>query len=186
MRKNWWVKFTLLLIVPVFMLITSCAQQTKTVPEEEPTATETAEETAETEAVVTPEEETPVESEPIDDGSSAKKDLNNFIHMDARFAFDSAALDETSQKILRMKAEYLRNNPDVAVYVEGHCDERGTTEYNLGLGEKRAVAARNFLIDMGIASYRLEAVSYGEERPADPNSNEIAWKKNRRAHFTIK
>ena len=75
--------------------------------------------------------------------------------------------------------------PDVILQIEGHCDERGTIEYNMSLGEKRANAARDYLIGMGIAENRLTTISYGEERPAAPGSNEDVWAKNRRAEFKI-
>ena len=86
---------------------------------------------------------------------------------------------------MKKKAEWLINNSDVAVTIEGHCDERGTNEYNLALGERRAASAKTFLMDLGIAGSRLNTISYGEERPVDPGHNEEAWAKNRRGHFTI-
>ena len=75
--------------------------------------------------------------------------------------------------------------PDVTVIIEGHCDERGTNEYNMALGDRRAESAKSFLVDFGIALERLATVSYGEERPFDPRHNKEAWAKNRRAHFVI-
>ncbi|MCG2831147.1 MAG: OmpA family protein, partial [Desulfobacteraceae bacterium] len=89
------------------------------------------------------------------------------------------------QEVLKRKAEWLRNNPGESIIVEGHCDERGTNEYNLALGDRRAQSAKNFLIDLGIAESRLTTISYGEERPADPRQNEDAWSKNRRDQFVI-
>jgi peptidoglycan-associated lipoprotein len=77
-------------------------------------------------------------------------------------------------------------HPEVNILIEGHCDERGTDEYNLALGEKRALAARDFLVNFGIAKSRISVVSYGEERPVDPRSNEEAWSKNRRDEFVIR
>ena len=76
-------------------------------------------------------------------------------------------------------------HPGVTVTIEGHCDERGTNEYNLALGDRRAESAKRFLTDLGISATRLTTVSYGEERPVDPRHNEEAWAKNRRAHFVI-
>ncbi len=83
-------------------------------------------------------------------------------------------------------ADYLKKNPDVSILIEGHCDERGTDEYNLVLGEKRALSARNFLVGLGISPKRIYTISYGESMPADPRSNEEAWAKNRRCEFKIK
>ena len=79
----------------------------------------------------------------------------------------------------------MKSNPSVMVKIEGHCDERGTIEYNLSLGEKRAKAAKDFLIDLGIDAGRISTISYGKERPVDPGHNEAAWAKNRRAAFTV-
>jgi peptidoglycan-associated lipoprotein len=101
------------------------------------------------------------------------------------FDFDRSNLKPEAQKVLKRKAEWLRNEPGESVIIEGHCDERGTNEYNLALGDRRAQSAKNFLIDLGIAESRLTTISYGEERPADPRHNREAWSKNRRDHFVI-
>ena len=108
-----------------------------------------------------------------------------FEQQDVYFAFDSAALDQEARDVLRFKAKWLQNNPEASVIVEGHTDERGTGEYNLALGERRALTARDFLVNLGIAPERIRTVSYGEERPADPGHDEEAWARNRRAHFVI-
>jgi peptidoglycan-associated lipoprotein len=102
---------------------------------------------------------------------------------DIHFDFDKFNLVDEARGILKKHAEWLNKNNDVAVVVEGHCDERGTSEYNLALGERRASAAAKYLIDMGVDSKRIKTVSYGEEKPLDPGHNEEAWAKNRRAHF---
>jgi peptidoglycan-associated lipoprotein len=101
------------------------------------------------------------------------------------FEFDKSRLLPEAQEILRNKADWMRANPNVTAIIEGHTDERGTTEYNLALGERRAEAAKSFLVDLGISPSRLTTISYGEERPIDPRSNEEAWAKNRRAQFVI-
>ena len=80
----------------------------------------------------------------------------------------------------------MKENPRAKIIIEGHCDERGTNEYNLALGDRRAFSSKSFLVDLGISDSRLRTVSYGEERPLDPGSDEGAWAKNRRAHFVIK
>jgi peptidoglycan-associated lipoprotein len=104
---------------------------------------------------------------------------------DVHYAFDSFELDMDAQSVLKKNASWLTANPDTKVEVEGHCDERGTAEYNLALGEKRARAAADYLRSLGIAGDRLSTVSYGEELPLDPRHNESAWSKNRRAHFSV-
>lgn len=109
-----------------------------------------------------------------------------FENEDILFEFDSANLSVEAQEILRAKAEWLRENPRARVVIEGHCDERGTNEYNLALGDRRAFSAKSFLVDLGINDSRLTTISYGEERPIDSRPTEDAWAKNRRAHFVIK
>ena len=97
------------------------------------------------------------------------------------FDFDSAALSYDAQVTLSRQAAFLQLNPEAVVVIEGHCDERGTREYNLALGDRRASAARDFLLAKGIDAARIRTVSYGKERPAMLGSNEEAWAKNRRA-----
>lgn len=102
---------------------------------------------------------------------------------DIRFDYDKFNLKDEARAILKKHAEWLNSNKGVMVVVEGHCDERGTAEYNLALGERRANAAAKFLVDMGVDVKRIKTLSYGEELPLDPGHNETAWAKNRRAHF---
>jgi peptidoglycan-associated lipoprotein len=109
-----------------------------------------------------------------------------FENEDILFEFDSASLSVDAQEILRAKAAWLKENPKAVVIIEGHCDERGTNEYNLALGDRRAFSAKSFLVDLGIADSRLTTISYGEERPVDSSPTEDAWAKNRRDHFVIK
>jgi peptidoglycan-associated lipoprotein len=101
------------------------------------------------------------------------------------FDYDSAELTTDARRVLEENAKWFREYPGVRIIVEGHCDERGTEEYNLALGDRRATAARDYLVQLGIRENLLDAVSYGEERPFVQGSNESAWAKNRRAHFTI-
>jgi peptidoglycan-associated lipoprotein len=108
-----------------------------------------------------------------------------FENEDVQFEFDSIRLTPVAQEILTKKAAWLRANPKAKVTIEGHCDNRGTNEYNLALGEGRAQSAKAFLVDLGIDPSRLTTISYGEERPIDRGQTEEAWAKNRRAHFVI-
>ena len=101
------------------------------------------------------------------------------------FGYDSAELDSDSQELLQDQVAWLKQFPGVSVTVEGHCDERGTREYNLALGEKRAQAVKNYLISMGVNSSRVSTVSYGKERPAVVGSNDGAWSQNRRSVTTV-
>ncbi|MCY4598556.1 MAG: peptidoglycan-associated lipoprotein Pal [Acidobacteria bacterium] len=101
------------------------------------------------------------------------------------FGYDSSEIDTESRRVLDENAEVLRGNPNWVVTIEGHCDERGTAEYNLALGERRAVAARDYLVNLGLPGNRLRTVSYGKEFPFDPGHDETAWRANRRAHLVI-
>ena len=96
------------------------------------------------------------------------------------FGYDSAELDEDAQELLQDQVAWIKQH-DVSVTIEGHCDERGTREYNLALGEKRAQAVKNYLISLGVAATRVSTISYGKERPAVVGSNEGAWSQNRRS-----
>ena len=103
----------------------------------------------------------------------------------AFFVLDSSALDDRARQVLEANAEVLGQYPSWLVTIEGHCDERGTAEYNLGLGERRALTAQQYLVELGVAAERMRTVSYGKEFPFDPEHNDIAWAANRRAHFVI-
>ena len=102
------------------------------------------------------------------------------------FDFDKYNIRTDQQEKLKMLADYLKDHPKLSILIEGYCDERGSDEYNLVLGEQRALSVRNFLIGLGVSPKRLYTVSYGEENPADPGHNEAAWAKNRRCEFKIK
>jgi peptidoglycan-associated lipoprotein len=104
---------------------------------------------------------------------------------DIHFDLDSASLTDAARAILEKHALWLQSHRSARVSIEGHCDERGTVEYNLALGEQRARAARDYLESLGVAAERLRTVSYGKERPLDPASNEEAWARNRRVHFEV-
>ena len=115
----------------------------------------------------------------------AKEAREMFLNEDVYFDYDQSVLTPEAQDILRRKAVWMQATPDVKAIVEGHCDERGTTEYNLALGDRRAQSVKVFLEDLGIDGTRMSTISYGEEQPIDPGNNEEAWVKNRRAHFAI-
>jgi len=101
------------------------------------------------------------------------------------FALDSYEVDGPAQQVLTVNAGILKKYPTWVITIEGHCDERGTAEYNLALGEKRALAAKTYLVSLGIPADRLRTVSYGKEFPFDPGHDEAAWLNNRRAHFVV-
>ncbi len=101
------------------------------------------------------------------------------------FDFDKYNLVDSAKRALEMNADVMKKNASVMVLIEGHCDERGTVEYNLALGEKRAKSSADYLKNLGVAPGRIETISYGEERPAMQGSNEGAWAKNRRCEFRV-
>ena len=104
---------------------------------------------------------------------------------DAYFDYDKASIRDDARSALTKTAEFLRSYPQVAIMIEGHCDERGSTEYNVALGDRRSDAAKDFLMAQGVAIDRIQTVSYGKERPFCTQSNESCWQQNRRAHFRM-
>lgn len=125
-----------------------------------------------------------IREDPI--ASASLDDLNrNSPLKPAFFDYDSSELNAEGQRSLDENAAVLKRFAAWTITIEGHCDERGTPEYNLALGERRAVAARTYLVSLGIAANRLRVVSYGKEFPFDPGHTEAAFAKNRRAHFVI-
>jgi peptidoglycan-associated lipoprotein len=135
------------------------------------------------------EEATPVATEPVAEdaiGAKSLDDLNRDSPLKpAFFGLDSAELDADGRGVVQANSELLKKYSSWAITIEGHCDERGTAEYNLALGERRAVAVRTYLVSLGISPDRVRIVSYGKEFPFDPAHTESAWSKNRRAHFVI-
>jgi peptidoglycan-associated lipoprotein len=104
---------------------------------------------------------------------------------DAFFGYDESALSAEAQNALQTSATWLKKNAQYNLLIEGHCDERGTEQYNLALGDRRANIAKEYLMTLGVDSARIRTVSYGEERPFDPGHDEGAWAKNRRAHLVL-
>jgi len=111
---------------------------------------------------------------------------SGFENEDVFFEFDQFVLSDSAKAVLNKKAKWLKDHPNAKALIEGHCDERGSTEYNLALGQKRAEAAMQFILALGIDPSRVSTISFGKERLADPGHNEAAWAKNRRAHFILK
>lgn len=181
MRKKQWIFLALVLIVPMMLFTVSCQKQT--VKTEEPMAEPAAEEAAV--------DEEPAAAEVSSDASLDADEAalmaarNMFLNEHIYFAFDKYNLDDMAQEVLMRKADFLRANGDIYVTIEGHADERGTNEYNLALGDRRAESAKSFLVDMGIEAYRISTVSYGEERPLCTEQTEGCWSNNRRDQFVI-
>ena len=195
MQKHWSIA-ALVLAALVFFFAASCA---KTKVSSEPATTTTAEEEAARKAAEEArlrelERQRALAEEDLKEESRREKmaadekmaNQTRFENEDVYFEFDSIQLTPEAQAILVEKGKWLRDNPSAFVTIEGHCDNRGTNEYNLALGEGRAKSAKTFLTDLGIDTSRLNTISYGEERPVDPRQTESAWARNRRAHFVIK
>ena len=121
-----------------------------------------------------------------DIASRSLEELNRALLLEpVFFVLDSSELDERGRQVVEANAQMLSRFPTWSVTIEGHCDERGTPEYNLGLGERRALAAQQYLLQLGLDAERVRTVSYGKEFPFDPGHDETAWAANRRAHFVI-
>jgi peptidoglycan-associated lipoprotein len=110
---------------------------------------------------------------------------NKEVFRDVHFDFDRSDIRPVDRPILEGIAEYLKTRPKMFLLIEGHCDERGTNEYNLALGERRALSTRAFLAGLSVEEHRMVTVTYGEEDPIDAGHDEAAWAKNRRAHFKV-
>jgi peptidoglycan-associated lipoprotein len=132
----------------------------------------------------------PVPAEPVASGDElSAKDIDtinrNSPFQPVFFKYDQAEVDTTGQQALHTNADVMKKYATWVVTIEGHADERGTAEYNLALGERRALAARNYLVSLGVPAERLRTVSYGKEFPFEPGHDEGSWSKNRRAHFVV-
>jgi len=141
-----------------------------------------------------PSDDSETDSDLMDSGtipmekSSRGLDFGSIVNValeDIYFGFDQYTLTNAALSTLAQNVGILKSNPKIMVQIEGHADERGTVEYNLALGQKRASAVRTYLINAGIDSGRIFTISYGKERPLDPGQTEEAWAKNRRAHFAL-
>ena len=181
-----------------FLLMTSCAKKQIQVSEpvqpvtqevkageDEAKAAEEAKSAAEQDAKARAEAERQARLRELKMAQKLADEIRNFESENIYFAFDRSDLTDESKSTLREKANWLRANGDYSVNISGNCDERGTAEYNLALGERRAHAAKKFLMGLGISENRLATISYGEERPVDPGRNDEAWAKNRNDQFTL-
>jgi peptidoglycan-associated lipoprotein len=131
----------------------------------------------------------PVPAEPIASDTLSSSDIDslnrNSPFQPVFFGYDQDTIDEPGQQALNSNAALMKKYPTWVITIEGHSDERGTAEYNLALGERRALAARNYLVSLGIPADRLRTISYGKEFPFEPGHEEGSWSKNRRAHFVV-
>jgi peptidoglycan-associated lipoprotein len=180
----------LAVVVLAAVMIAACGKKQPPVPRPAPPPDTTAPGAGQrTPTPPEPVREAVVPPEPIRDdaiASSSLDDLNrNSPLKPLFFEYDSSEITEEGRTVLDSNATLLKRYPTWAITIEGHCDERGTAEYNLALGERRAVTTRSYLVSLGIPGDRLRTVSYGKEFPFDPAHTESAYSKNRRAHFVI-
>jgi peptidoglycan-associated lipoprotein len=175
-RSPWTLLFLLAAVVTMLAVTQGCSSRRKSAPPAEATPPPGAPES-------TP--ETTGEEPPRPPSSAEAEDAQARLQ-DAYFDYDDASLRDDAKQALEADAKYMESHPRLNVIIEGHCDERGSVEYNLALGEKRARAAREYLVSYGVRSSRMTTISYGKERPFDPGHSEEAWAKNRRAHFAPK
>ena len=173
------------LVVIFGLIVTACAtkKSVKTTPTESTTTTTTK--AAETQKADPIEKLDALMQGDVYIGSDTVGELASGVPDRVFFATNETILTTASRETLRKQAAWLRQNSDVAVVVEGHADERGTREYNLALGERRANAAKDYLMTYGVSSDRIKVLSYGKERPVDSGSNPLSWSKNRRS-VTVK
>ena len=165
------------------LLVTACATK-KSVKTTETSTTKKAAETVEQKADPIEKLDTLMQGD-VYVGSDTVGELASGVPDRVFFATNETILTTASRETLRKQAAWLRQNSDVTVVVEGHADERGTREYNLALGERRANAAKDYLMTYGVSSDRIKVLSYGKERPVDSGSNPLSWSKNRRS-VTVK
>jgi len=168
MQKKKWILLSLIFVIPGLMFTVSCQKKVIDATPKPVVEEKKVEEKPKEEVVVVA---------PAPDMTVMQEDIY--------FEFDKSTLTPAAQDNLLRKAEWLRENADTTITIEGNCDERGTNEYNLALGDRRAESAKAFLVDLGIDPARISTISYGEERPVDPRHNEEAWAKNRRDHFVV-
>ena len=163
------------------LLISSCAKKQTVSPEDEDYQDqELAQQISDLDsALMDPEE---FSKEPSIRGAEIEKKISLGT---VYFSFDSSTIPNSILKILKENSKYLKENPSLNVVIEGHCDERGTTEYNLALGQKRAVKVKEYYVQLGINPNRIATISYGEEMPQDNRHNEAGWAKNRRAETKV-
>lgn len=175
MRRSPWTLILLIAVALTLALTSGCSSRKKVEGGAEPPPPPPTQ----TEAPPVEEPPPPATTPPTDENAQANL-------QDAYFDYDDAGLRDDAKSALESNAKYMEGHTRVNVVIEGHCDERGSVEYNLALGEKRARAAKEYLTTYGVNAGRVTTISYGKERPFDPGHNEEAWARNRRAHFVAK
>lgn len=187
-KKTMTVLIALAIACSALFLMTSCATQKEATVEEvtpAPAGPSEAEIQAAREVEEKAAQERMVQEERRKEEALVRQEMQDFESDHIYFGFDKSELTAEARDVLVKKAEYLKRNPNYAVRIDGNCDERGTNEYNLALGERRAHAAMDFLATLGVPEDRMSTLSYGEEKPLDSGSGEDAWARNRNDQFNL-
>lgn len=190
MKKNVFLTMGIALLILSFLLVAGCAKKKAMVTSDVTPATDTVAE----QTVETTQPDAAISSGDITDRRAA--DREQWVDLEQKaavqspvrhinFDFDSSTINAEAREILNANAEYFKTNRVYAIIIEGHCDERGTAEYNMALGERRAQETKRYLVNLGVKEAVIKTVSFGEELPLDPASNEDAWAQNRRANFVV-
>ncbi len=178
MRKKLWIRIAILFIIPGLMFTVSCRKKVEPPPPEpELVIEDTVDEEAAAREAAEAERMRLLEEERLAAEAASDSFLNDVVY----FEFDSSVITSEGQSLLNDKANWINNNPDASVIIEGHCDQKGTNDYNLALGDRRANSVKSYMVDLGVSGSRMTTISYGEERPADPSDDD----KNRRAKFVV-
>lgn len=172
-------RFGLLLVVGIFVVTfaAGCGSMKK--------SKKSADELAALEESAIKGEDIPLEGMPAGNFVEPSSKGINGVFEDTYFDYDKSNVRQADYAVLNKIGKWVKDNEDVSIMIEGHCDERGSNEYNIALGEQRALNTRRYLVGQGVEADRIYTVSYGEEKPADSSHNESAWSKNRRAHFLV-
>jgi len=182
MRKTMIVMLVLAFALGSVFTLASCAKKVGKVEEPGKPAAPTAAPKAPAPAPMAP---AAPSTKPVEDATAMRQAVQAFESTHVYFDYDKSDIKAESKPVLEKKGEFLRANAQYKVTIEGYCDERGTNEYNMALGDRRAKAAMKYLNALGISANRMSTISYGEEKPADPGHTEAAWAKNRRGEFKL-
>lgn len=192
MKRRMWINLALLLVVPGMLMTVSCAKKmVKTTPvvSQDNEAAQAAERARQAELARQQElaRQKALQEQRLKDEAAQKEAAarEQFVNEDVHFDFDKSDIKPEAAEILKAKAQFLSDKPNLKVQLQGNCDERGTAEYNLALGQRRADSAKAFLVNLGVPAAQLSTISFGKEKPLDPAHNEAAWAKNRRVHCVI-
>ncbi|MDA3789089.1 MAG: peptidoglycan-associated lipoprotein Pal [Desulfobacula sp.] len=197
MKNRVWINLVMAILVAGLFLTVSCAKKTvvsdattiedqaKAKLEADAIAKAAADAKAEADRIAQQNLEDQMAQEKAQKAAQILAAKKRFQYEDIYFEYDSSELSNEAKTELKEKAAWLKGNNSTIVSIEGHCDERGTTEYNLALGDRRANTVKSYLVNLGVSASRLKTISYGEEMPKDPGKTEAAYRSNRRAHFAI-